>query len=202
MRLFFTRHGESQANVEQVISNRDLPHWLTATGRAQAAALAEQLLDAKIIAIYSSPIPRARETGQLIAARLHVPLLVSAALREWDCGVMEGRGDAAAWAAHRATVAAWAAGDYAHAIPGGESFIDLQARFVPFVRGLIEQDTPPDQNLLLIGHGSLLYHMLPLVVSNLDGAMMRARGLPNCILIETAVHAGQLRCGAWGADRL
>lgn len=202
MHLFFTRHGESQANVERVISNRNLPHSLTTTGRAQATALAERLVGRQVAAIYTSPILRAQETGEIVAARLSVPLLVSDALREWDCGVMEGRGDAAAWAAHQAVVAAWAKGDWNDAIPGGESFAAMQARFVPFVQGLIDQFGQHDMALLLIGHGSLLYHMLPLVVANLDAAFLATRDMPNCVLIETLVDAGQLTCCAWNGARV
>lgn len=202
MHLFFTRHGESQANVERVISNRELPHQLTATGRAQAAALADQLVGRHVTSIYCSPILRARETGALVAARLQVPLLLSDALREWDCGEMEGRGDGAAWAAHQAAVAAWAQGDWHYAIPGGESFTAMQQRFVPFVQGLIDQFGQRDQALLLIGHGSLLYHMLPLVVDNLDAAFLAAHALPNCVLIETIAQAGQLTCCAWNGERV
>lgn len=202
MHLFFTRHGESQANVERVISNRNLPHALTGLGRAQATALAERLVGRQVATIYTSPILRAQETGEIVAARLAVPLLVSDALREWDCGVMEGRGDEAAWAAHQGTVAAWAKGDWQYAIPGGESFVAMQQRFVPFVQGLIDQFGQRDQALLLISHGSLLYHMLPLVVVNLDAAFLATRALPNCVLIETTVRAGQLTCGAWNGERI
>ncbi|MEZ4728874.1 MAG: histidine phosphatase family protein [Caldilineaceae bacterium] len=69
MKLFFTRHGESQANIGRIISNRTLPHSLTALGRAQAVALAEKLGTEKISTIYASPILRAQETAQIIAAR-------------------------------------------------------------------------------------------------------------------------------------
>src|SRR5438045_2997062 len=125
MRLFFTRHGESQANIERIISNRDLNHPLTAQGRAQANALAEQLAPMKIIAIYARPILRAQQTAQIMAERLAAPVITNTALREFDCGSMEGRGDAEAWAAHAAVIAAWAGGAYAQYIPGGESYHDM-----------------------------------------------------------------------------
>ena len=41
MRILFTRHGESEANIQHIISNRSLPHQLTEKGVDQAAALAE-----------------------------------------------------------------------------------------------------------------------------------------------------------------
>lgn len=99
MRLIFARHGESVANVEPIISNRDLPHPLTAKGRQQANALADRLAENSIVAIYSSPILRAQGTAQIIAQRLGLVVETSAALREFDCGVAEGRGDDEAWRA-------------------------------------------------------------------------------------------------------
>ena len=197
MKLFFTRHGESQANLERIISNRDLPHSLTAKGRAQAAALAEQLATEPMTAIYASPILRAQETAQIIAQRVSAPVYMSEALREFDCGVMEGRGDEAAWAAHHTVVAAWANHDYAQCIPGGESFNDMQARFVPFVQQLIEAYGQSDAAMLLIGHGSLLIHMLPLVLVNIDRTWLEQQPMRNCVYIRTIINDGQLFCAQW-----
>ena len=50
MRLYFVRHGQSEANVLRVISNRDLPHHLTDMGRQQAEALARSLADVSLAA--------------------------------------------------------------------------------------------------------------------------------------------------------
>lgn len=197
MKLFLTRHGESQANMERIISNRDLPHALTAKGRAQAMALAEQLATERMTAIYTSPILRAQETAQLIGERLGVPVSTSDALREFDCGHVEGRGDAEAWAAHNTVVAAWANHDYAQCVPEGESFLDMQARFVPFVQHLVDTHADADTAVLLIGHGSLLTHMLPLVLANLDRAFIDQQGMRNCVYIRAVVNGRQLVCEQW-----
>ena len=69
MRLYFVRHGQSEANVQMVISNRDLFHPLTELGRQQAEALAQSLAEVPVAAIYSSPIVRAAQTAQIVAAR-------------------------------------------------------------------------------------------------------------------------------------
>jgi broad specificity phosphatase PhoE len=66
-RLIFIRHGESEANVTATISNRDLPHALTYTGRLQATEMAHVLEPWGVQRIYSSPILRARETAQIVA---------------------------------------------------------------------------------------------------------------------------------------
>lgn len=200
MQLIFTRHGESQANLERIISNRDLPHALTEKGRTQAMALAERLATTPIRAIYTSPILRARQSAQIIAERLALPLVISDALREFDCGIMEGRGDPAAWEAHAAITATWANGDYAAAILGGESFEAMQARFLPFVQQLL---TGPHSDVsLLISHGALLHHMLPLVLSNIDAAFVAAHPLGNCACVIAQGTGQRLHCLEWAGVKL
>ena len=52
MRLYFVRHGESEANLLQEFSNRGLKHGLTPTGVRQATALAEALRGLQVAKIY------------------------------------------------------------------------------------------------------------------------------------------------------
>ena len=97
MNLYFARHGESEANIENVISNRDCIHPLTLNRQEQAANLAEHLMDAGLAGIFCSPIQRAVETAEIVGALLQVPVAKADALREFDCGIMEGRSDEKAW---------------------------------------------------------------------------------------------------------
>lgn len=194
MHLFFARHGESQANLDRIISNRDLPHPLTEKGRAQSRLLAERLAAYPIDAIYASPILRAQQTAAIVAQRLALPVTTSNALREPDCGIMEGRGDPAAWAAHEAATAAWGSGQYEYAIPEGESFLDLQTRFLPFVTAVVTQHAA---GVVLISHGSLLHNLLPLLLVNVDRTFVAKHPLANCALVIGEAQAGQLRCLAW-----
>lgn len=198
MKIIFARHGESEANVERIISNRDLPHHLTAKGRQQAHTLAEQLSEQPIIALYASPILRAQQTAQILAERLHLPVQSADALREFDCGVMEGRGDPDAWRAHEAVVHAWdEAHDYDYRISDGESFNDLRTRFVPFVEGLLREFAEVDGTILLVSHGATLHHMLPLVLSNVERSLTRAHPLGNCACVEAVWQNKALVCTTW-----
>ncbi len=166
MRLYFVRHAQSEANVRMVISNRDLPHPLTDLGRQQAAALARSLADVTLSVIYSSPIVRAAETAQIVAASRGLPFEFADALREPDCGIIEGRADEDAWAEHDRVMQDWAVRRrFDSHIEGGESLFDLRARFVPFIERLIASHGSTDHNILLITHGSLLYLMLPLMLA-------------------------------------
>ena len=123
VQIIIARHGESDANVEQIISNRNLPHNLTEQGRMQAHKLSETLISKNIAAIYASPIRRAQQTARIVAEKRHLPINAADALCEFDCGIMEGRGDGEAWQAYLALVAAWdEESDYDRRIDGGESF--------------------------------------------------------------------------------
>jgi probable phosphoglycerate mutase len=97
VRIYFTRHRESHANILRQISNRGLAYPLTRRGREQAVALADKLQDCAITRVYSSPLLRAIETSIIIANHLDVAYEVVDALREYDCGIAEGRADEVGW---------------------------------------------------------------------------------------------------------
>ena len=203
MRLIFARHGESQANVEKIISNRDLSHPLTEQGKDQARELAEMLTQRKMTVIYASPLLRAQETAQIIGERLGLPVMTTDALREFDCGIAEGRGDAEAWQLHNDVVADWSyRQNYDQRIEGGESFNDMVDRFKPFVNSLIEEFGSRSGNVLCVTHGSLLTQMLPYLTVNLDRAFVDSHGLGNCIPVFVVDRRGRLVCTHWGKDAL
>jgi probable phosphoglycerate mutase len=182
----------------QVISNRGLVHPLTELGRQQAAQLAQSLAGTSFARIYTSPVLRAIETAQIVSAELGVPGEVTDALREFDCGVVEGRSDEAAWAQWRWVVDEWLTYQrYDSRIEGGESFNDLRARFAPFIDRLVDAHRASSANFVLIGHGGLFFSMLPLVVDNIDAAFVREHPIPNAQAIVVQPHANGLLCVEW-----
>lgn len=198
MRLYFVRHGQSVANTLRVISNRNLPHPLTEVGRQQATDLAAALSGVRWSALYASPILRAVQTAEILAAAFNLPINLTDALREPDCGEMEGRSDEAAWTEHQRVMVDWLLHEkFDSCLPGGESYWDVRARFVPFVEQLIDRHVHADHNLLLIAHGSLLYMMLPEVLSNIDRAFAREQPMPNTAVIVAEQGEDGLRCVEW-----
>ena len=75
--IYFTRHGETVWNVENKICGvTDIA--LTDRGREQARALGRQLAAGEqgITRILCSPLVRAKETAEIIAAETGLPLTV------------------------------------------------------------------------------------------------------------------------------
>jgi len=204
MHILITRHGESEANIQQVISNRDLPHKLTTLGISQSFELAETLMKWKVKKVIASPILRAKETGSIIAEKLGVPIAVSPALGEFDCGMMEGREDEEAWKAHHAVTQAWDEDqDYdCRIMPDGESFNDMKARFLPFLAKIIQEKDHLLGDVLLVSHGGMLHQMLPLVVVNVDRAFTKQYPLGNCELVITQPKSTKLVCTEWAGIKL
>jgi broad specificity phosphatase PhoE len=203
IKILFTRHGESEANVRRTISNRDLPHRLTTVGISQSLALAEALTKWNVNSVIASPILRAKETGSIIAEELGVPLSISSALREFDCGMLEGRSDEDAWIAHEAVTRAWDEDqDYdCRIMPDGESFNDMKTRFLPFLTNIIEEKNQ-QSDIILVSHGGMLHQMLPLVLANVDRTFTKHHPLGNCELVVTKPQRAKLVCKEWAGVKL
>lgn len=85
------RHGESQGNFEgRHQGQADFP--LTPRGRQQSLALLERWKSEtkEFNLVVSSPLARARETAEIIASGLQVPLVLDPLWMERDNGLMAG----------------------------------------------------------------------------------------------------------------
>ena len=198
MKLYFVRHGESEANLPHEISNRGWKHGLTEKGRRQSQELAQALAGAGIRKIYTSPLKRAVETAHILALALGTPVEVTDALREYDCGVIEGRSDEESWRQHRQLRQAWLEGHQRQQrIEGGESFLDIQARFLPLIERLLADPPPDGGSLALVGHGGTYFCMLPLVLHNLDFEFAGQQDFPNTAYVLAETTPSGLVCREW-----
>ncbi|MFN8525191.1 MAG: histidine phosphatase family protein [Chloroflexota bacterium] len=196
--LHFIRHGESVANVERVFSNTGFKHPLTARGVAQARGLARRLAGLTVSVVYTSPLMRAVQSAQIFATRLQAPVVLVDALREADVGAWEDRSDQVGWDAHASVQRDWLElGLTDSRMPGGESLEDVCARFVPYVGRVARQWRGSGKRVLLVGHGSVLRSMLPLVCTNLSALGARLPPIPYCGEIEVVAARAGLTCTRW-----
>jgi broad specificity phosphatase PhoE len=196
MRLYFVRHGESEANLTRTFANWTTGYPLTAAGVAQAKALAERLDGEGVTRLFTSPVLRARQTSEILSERLGCPVHVTHSLREFDVGRFEGTSDADGWREYDEVVAAWAAGDAHRRIDHGESLDDIRLRFVPFIAELVAGGESGDR-VVLVGHGGLYRAMLPLVMANVSARFAMANVLENTACVMAEAGDGELVCVEW-----
>ncbi len=198
MKLYFTRHGESEANTLRIISNRDLPHGLTRNGRLQVAMLAEKLRGKPITRVYASPIMRARQSAEILSEAWGVPSECVDALREPDCGVLEGRGDEAAWKEHDKWKENWFFGRELDRGPeGGETCQEVRERLTKFVQDLAGGFGETESEFVLVTHGALILYGLPGILAGVDHQFIWEHGLGHAVLITSEWRDGKLVCTAW-----
>lgn len=148
--LLLARHGQTEWNLVRRWQGRsDVP--LNETGRAQALALAEQLRSEPLDRALVSPLLRARETAEAVAALRSGPgFQVEPRLLEMDPGRWEGRFDEEVEATEPEAAAAWHADPLRHGPPGGESGLDVARRVAPLLDEL--SAGPEGSRVLLVGH--------------------------------------------------
>lgn len=89
--FYIFRHGQTIWNAEgRPQGQSEYPVPLTITGQEQARVLAQKLADKKIKLIVSSDLLRAKQTAEIVAAELKVPVKFDPRLREVDYGTLNG----------------------------------------------------------------------------------------------------------------
>ena len=153
-RLGLIRHGTTDWNAE----NRLQGHAsisLNETGRLQAHAIAERLRGQPWDVLYTSDLPRATETAEIIARATGLSVLTDPRLREMDCGEVEGT-----TASER--LAKW--GEHWKALPlGMETRTSIERRGSAFIASVLAVHA--GSRILVVSHGVLLrltlQHLIP-----------------------------------------
>jgi broad specificity phosphatase PhoE len=127
MTIHLARHGQTAYNHEGRFQGH-LPVPLDATGREQAAALAEVAAGVEIASLWCSPLRRARETADVVAARIGLEPVEDARFVETDTGGWTDRSFADVRAEDPDGFARFERSDPSFRYPGGESFAEQSAR--------------------------------------------------------------------------
>jgi broad specificity phosphatase PhoE len=150
--LWLVRHGQTDWNIAGRWQGQspDAPA-LNAVGRAQAFALQDQIKNAKISAVYTSDLPRSRQTAELIAPVLGPRVTPEPRLREMHLGRWEGMLSSDIKAQFRKELAE-RADDPLHArAPGGESPLEVARRVVAAVDEIAVRHR--EESVLIVAHG-------------------------------------------------
>ncbi len=188
------RHGESYANAEGLAGGPKGDGGLTPLGKRQTQALVDRLtMSAELSAatsLYTSALPRAIETGEMLRAALPKDLVpvVDATLNEIDVG----EGDGLPWAEYVERYGApdWDADPEAVTAPGGESLLGFFER----CRGAIDRlvTRHPNELVVLVSHGGFIEQAMKIYQGVAPEVRLRPR-IENCSMTEIEFRDGGLR---------
>jgi broad specificity phosphatase PhoE len=178
--LILVRHGETALNAARKFQGHSSVS-LSERGREQAREAARALEAERITHVFSSDLPRALQTAQIVAAPHGRPIVTDTRLREFDFGAWEGL----SWSeilerwpevgAHAPTQARY------YAPHGGESFDDVVARVQSFFDD-VESTLEDDARVLIVAHAGTLHAALavlrppgidPVTMSFTNGSVTR-----------------------------
>jgi broad specificity phosphatase PhoE len=173
VRLILVRHGQSEGNASGILQGR-LDFGLTALGRVQAEATARHLAGLSVDRLLSSPLGRATQTAEPIAAALRLPIEPEPGLMEYDVGEVSGLSPAEIRERYPDVIAAYRKG-LRPAFPGEEGRDAFHAR----VRHVVESLQGTKQTVVAVAHGGVIsavcYQVLGMAPSR-RGAFETANG--------------------------
>lgn len=133
--LLLIRHAENDF-IGRRLAGRTPGVHLNPEGNQHASELAGLLVDAPLSAIYSSPLERAMETAAPLAAAHKMPIQLHAGLQEVDFG--EWTGITIRQMRRRKLFKQVQDSPSQVHFPGGESFVEAQARMVAALDEIVQ----------------------------------------------------------------
>ena len=169
MKLYFVRHGKTEWNLEGRLQGAKGDSPLLKESVEQVRELGHYLSDTHFDLVFSSDLPRAKKTTELImeSQKPKAKVTYTKTLREWQLGKLEGQKISLIQAiypkemdAFRNNLANFRAKDFQ-----AESVYKTTKRVAEFVKTLKDSDA---KNVLIVGHGANLtasIRTLPLVLN-------------------------------------
>lgn len=179
----FVRHGTTPT-TGRVLPGRAKGLHLSDQGREEADRAGRRLAGlAAVRALYASPLERARETAKGVAAHLELPVVIERGLLECDFGEWTGAELAALcklpeWEAVQRHPSGFR-------FPGGESFVELQARMAGAVERIVARH--PGEVVAAVSHAD------PIKIAVGD-----AMGVPLDLIQRTVISTCSVSVVAYG----
>jgi 2,3-bisphosphoglycerate-dependent phosphoglycerate mutase len=162
--LHVVRHADAVPESDEAFTIYDdyEAHPLSPRGRAQAEAVAERFADLQLAAVYASPIRRARETADAIAAVAGVEVHEEPGVREITIGPTDGAmalRDRLAWLA----MIAMRDGSW-NGIPGTELSASVRARMLGALDAIAARH--PGRRVAVVSHAGSINAALGAIASS------------------------------------
>jgi len=187
--ILLARHGETDWNREGRFQGHADPP-LNRTGRAQAVDLSVALMAEQLAAVYSSPLRRALETAEVLAASHGLEPVPVDNLREVDVGSWSGLTRAEVEERFPAQFARWL--DYGQGWEDGETYDEMGRRAVDALLRLAAAHD--GERVLAVTHGGPIRAAFAFADGTTHAEARRlGPRIGNTFVAELAVADGALR---------
>ena len=173
--IILIRHGETDWNIEGRYQGQADPP-LNTQGLLQAQELVHKLENVGIQVLYTSPLQRTKQTADILASNLMVPVIDEPRLMEIHQGDWQTRLRSEIESLYPQLFSNWESNPWEVSPPGGEHLSQVQARVYQAV-----DDILLSQSHQIVG---LVTHRIPIALikvryQNMDPDIVRTIHLPN-----------------------
>lgn len=183
MKLYFVRHGRTVWNLEGRFQGAGGDSPLLPESIDTLKKLGQYLKDISFDKIYSSDLPRAVKSAEIIQSQLTNPCPLESVpdLREWHLGKLEGLKIATLNAIYPQQIQAFKTNlaKFDTTMFEAESLYSTTQRTTQFIKSLKDSKT---EQLLLVGHGANLTASLRTLLGYNEALLRKNGGLDNASL--------------------
>ena len=183
MKLYFVRHGRTLWNLEGRFQGASGDSPLLPESIDILKQLGQYLKDIPFDKIYSSDLPRAIKSAEIIQSQLQAPCTLKSIpdLREWQLGKLEGLKIATLNAIYPRQIKAFRSNlaQFDTKMFEAESLYSTTQRTIQFIKSLKES---PAERVLIVGHGANLTASLRTLLGYKEAHLRKDGGLANASL--------------------
>ena len=183
MKLYFVRHGRTLWNLEGRFQGASGDSPLLPESIDILKQLGQYLKEIPFDKIYSSDLPRAIKSAEIIQSQLQAPCTLKSIpeLREWQLGKLEGLKIATLNAIYPRQIKAFRSNlaQFDTKMFEAESLYSTTQRTIQFIKSLKES---PAENILIVGHGANLTASLRTLLGYKEAHLRKDGGLANASL--------------------
>ena len=183
MKLYFVRHGRTLWNLEGRFQGASGDSPLLPESIDILKQLGQHLKEIPFDTIYSSDLPRAVKSAEIIQSQLQSPCPLKSIpeLREWQLGKLEGLKIATLNAIYPQQITAFRSNlaQFDTRMFEAESLYSTTQRTIQFIKSLKES---PAERILIVGHGANLTASLRTLLGYKEAHLRKDGGLANASL--------------------
>lgn len=183
MKLYFVRHGRTVWNLEGRFQGASGDSPLLSESIDILKQLGQHLKEIPFDTIYSSDLPRAVKSAEIIQSQLQAPCPLKSIpdLREWQLGKLEGLKIATLNAIYPQQIKAFRSNlaQFDTKMFEAESLYSTTQRTIRFIKSLKESSA---ERILIVGHGANLTASLRTLLGYKEAHLRKDGGLANASL--------------------